>query len=90
MFGVPLDSNLDALDENLMPVLPRKLRRLQLAKDIFDVGSFDPMVKQRLLASILSFNRSDKLLKDSSRWNSNPNVNPTSSKYQGPPGLNLK
>lgn len=90
LFGVPLNSNVNVLDESLMPVLPRSLRRLKLAKDIFDSGSFDPLVKQRLLASILSFNRSDKLLKDSSRWNGNPVVNPSSSKYQGPPGINLK
>ena len=92
LFGVPLNSdvNLKSLGESLMPTLPRTLRHLHLAQDAFDGGKFDPAVKQRLLASLICYVKSDKTLKDSSRWSGSPNVNPTSSKYQGPPGIRLK
>ena len=90
MFGVPLDTSNNVLDETLKPVMPKSLRHLQLARDAFESGNFDPMVKQRLLASLLCYMKSDKVVKDSSRWNGVPNVTPTSTKYQGPPGVRLK
>ena len=90
LFGVPLNSDMTALEDSLMPTLPKALRHLQLARDVFDGGKFDPAVKQRLLAALLCYTKSDRTLKDSSRWNGNPNVCPSSSKYQGPPGIRLK
>ena len=90
LFGIPLTAEDTALEDSLMPTLPRNLRHLHLARDVFDGGKFDPALKQRLLAALLCYTKSEKVLKDSSRWNGNPNVSPTSSKYQGPPGLRLK
>ena len=90
LFGVPLNAETGILEDSLMPTLPKALRHLRLARDVFNGGRFDPAVKQRLLAALLCYSKSDRILKDSSRWNGNPNVSPSSSKYQGPPGLRLK
>ena len=90
MFGIPLNADNNVLDESLMPVLPKSLRHLSLPQDAFGAGNFDSAIKQRMLASIMCHSKSDRLLRDSSRWNGTPNVNPTSSKYSGPPGLRLQ
>ena len=74
MFGVPLTTEMNALQDSLVPSLPRSLQRLKLASDVFDAGQFDPALKQRLLAAIMCYTKSDKNLKDSSRWNANPNA----------------
>ena len=90
MFGVPMDGDEGSLEDHLMPVMPRNLRHLILRDDAFDPGSFDPAVKQQILASILTCMKSERSIRETSRWNVVPNCHPESSKYSGPPGIRLK
>ena len=90
LFGVPLTHESATLENSLVPVMPRNLRHLVLPSDAFESGLFDPALKQEMLASVLTFMKSDKSLRETSRWSSTPNCNPESSKYAGPPGIRLK
>ena len=91
MFGVPMTNREDIQSgDSLVPVMPRELRLLKHLEDLFDPSVFDPMKKQRLLASLLVFVKCERVVRDSSRWSNNPNCNPESSKYLCPPGVRLK
>ena len=89
LFGVPM-THQDQPEHALMPVMPRSLRALVLPEDIFNSSKFDQLAKQRMLASMFVILKSDRILRDSERWSSSPNVNASSHKYCGPLRVRLR
>ena len=88
LFGIPEDqAGKVPLEENLLPVLPRTLRVLQLKEDHFESSNFDLNLKMSTLAAIMVLQKSTKSIKDTERWTVAHNIHPSSSRYSGPPGL---
>ena len=75
------------LEKNLMPVIPRSLRRLVLPDNHFDAAQFDVQMKLTTMAAVMVMHKSTKSIRDTERWTVQHVVSPSSSRYAGPPCL---